>query len=175
MNAKLNNSLLQKDNKSLTSHTETKDYYQQGVPSLWYASGNVTGITLIIYKWKRVFGLTWGDLLFQIALIDGVQDKVHVTILPDEVTHVFLFVHTVKEKTGFDKAFVFCFLHKGNVTPRVLAAGAHAVPVSGQFGRRNERRSVFYGLIGVDDEVLFAFLEALQTFTTLLATSGVEE
>lgn len=124
---------------------------------------------------ERSLGLTWGDINGKIAFINSVQDIINVSLLPDKAAHIFLFVQTVKEKAGFDQAFLVFFLHEGDVALRVFAAGGHAVPVSIQFGRWNERRSVFHWLIGVENKIfptLFEFSQA--SLTEFLATSGVD-
>lgn len=120
------------------------------------------------------FGLTGSRLDCQVTLVDGVQDVAQVSLFPDEAANVFLFVQAVKEKAGTDRALLGSLLHEGDVAPGVFAAGDHAVPVSVQTGRRQERRSVFHRFVRVQDKVRLAFLEALQALLTgLLAPSVV--
>lgn len=112
------------------------------------------------------FWLTGSRLDCQVTLVEGVQDVAQVSLLPDEAAHVFLFVQAVEEKAGVDRALHFSTLHEGDVAPGVFAAGDHAVPVSVQTGRRQERRSVFHRFVRVEDKVLLAFLETLQALLT---------
>lgn len=118
------------------------------------------------------FGLTWGRMRLKIVLINGVQDVGHVAFLPDKSAGVFLLVQAVEEKAGADRAFLLSPLHEGDVAPGLLAARLHAVLVPIQLRRRNERRSLFHGLVAIEDEVLLTFLELGEA---ILARSGVQE
>lgn len=125
---------------------------------------------------KRSLGLTWGKIHRQITFINILQDVIKVSFLPDEAAHVFLFVQTVKEKAGVDQAIVGCSLHEGDVAPLLFAAGNHAVLLSLEFRRRNERRSVLYRFIGVENKILPTRLESFQALLTgLLAAIAVRE
>lgn len=128
------------------------------------------------------FGLTWGQIHCEITLIHGVLDVVDEALLPDEAAHILLFVQTVKEKAGADRApFLLLLprlgsLHEGDVALRVFAAGRHAVPVAAQFGRGQVRGPVLHRLVRVQDEVVATLLEFLQaSFHTFLAKGGVEQ
>lgn len=126
------------------------------------------------------FGLTWGQIHCEITLIHGVLDVVDEALLPDKAAHILLFVQTVKEKAGADRAplllLPLCSLHEGDVALRVFAAGPHAVPVPAQFGRRQERGPVLHRLVRVQDKIVATLLEFLQaSFPSFLAKGGVEQ
>lgn len=127
------------------------------------------------------FGPTWEQIHCEITLIHGVLDVVDEALLPDEAAHILLFVQTVKEKAGADRAsflllLPLCSLHEGDVALRVFAAGRHAVPVPAQFGRRQVRGPVLHRLVRVEDKIIATLLEFLQaSFPSFLAEGGVEQ
>lgn len=125
---------------------------------------------------QRSLGLTWGEIHRQITLINIFQDVIKVSFLPDEAAHVFLFVQTVEEKAGVDQAILGSSLHEGDVAPLLFAAGDHAVLLSLQFRRRNERRSVLYRFIGIENKIVPTRLKSFQALLTdLLAAIAVQE
>lgn len=156
----------------MTNLLETRDNWAHTLICISYMK--LFDANLEPQKYEMSFGLTGSRLDCQVTVVDSVQDVVQVSLLPDEAANVFLFVQAVKEKAGFNRALLGSFLHEGDVALGVFAAGDHAVPVSVQIGRRQERRSVFHRFVRVEDKVLLAFLEALQALLTgLLAPSVV--
>lgn len=118
--------------------------------------------------------LTWGLIHLQVAVINAVQDVVDVSLLPHKAAGVFLLVEAVKEKAGLDRALLRCSLHKRDIAPGLFAAGRQAVSVPIQLGRREERRSVFHRLVGIENKILLAVLEFVKTLSRILAPAGVQ-